>query len=170
MNISEDFNHKIIIHAVGKYQIQLLALIYANINKNYNQSFKFNHKDLYIDFNLINNFLNNKFENDYEDNIKTNVLYCPKTNVCKSDGYTIHTKNNLERFLSFGNDKLIDSYIMSLQKVIKVREYKLINMKTFLELYSKYLFKDINDYNNFINKYSMLENTNIFKLLKQIKY
>lgn len=174
MILNETFNHNIIIHASGEYQIRLLTLIYASINKNQNKSFLYGsglfnfHKQYESIIVGINSNLKYNFKNN---NLKPNVLYCPNRNALSFDKGTIYTKNKLDKYYLTKQSNLLkgDYFLENLSRKIELANYRLINMKELIDLYGKYLFKDNNHKEEFINNYSMLSNCNVYKTIKNIE-
>lgn len=171
MIIKQDFNHKIIIHASGEYQIRLLAILFASINQNYNSSYHVNNLGRWDkSFDKLDNIFNTLFKNFKTNNLKPNLLYVPALNSMDFSGGTIYTKNRLEKYYltkMIGN-VTSDFFLQKVASKIELANYRLINMKELLDLYGKYLFKDNNHKKEFINKYSMLSDCNIYKTIKNI--
>jgi len=175
MIIKEDINQKIIIYASGKYQIQLLHLIYATINQSTNSYFNYHGEDWLKKFKFIETHFNNKFINSKEQNIKDTMIYIPSLNKTHYGNGTIYIKNELSRYFTlrtkYNNYTLFkDSWLQQIFRNQNVSEYRLITMKEVINLYGKYLFNNSQEQlNNFISKYELLSNCNIYKTVKDIE-
>jgi len=175
MIIKEDVNHKIIIHASGKYQIKLLHFIYASINKSIGCGFNYHGNNWLREFKVIETHFNQKFTTNEQQNVKDTMLYIPTLNKTHYINGTIYVKNELEKHFTlktkYSSYKMFkDSWLQQCFKDKDISEYRLIGMKEVINLYGKYLFNNSKDkLDNFINKYNILSDCNIYKTIKDIE-
>lgn len=171
MILTDNFNKNIIIYAEGEFQIKLLLLIYFNLNQYFNQNFKY--AGLEFDQQYKERIYKNIEGNlglCNKENKKCSMLYIPniKTSSNISIGsYTVFTKNKLTKYYKTKN-LVHDNFLDDISRYISLKEYKLVNMKEFLQTHGKYLFVTKENYDYFMNRYSCLEKSPVFQSFKTI--